>query len=201
MIFKSSEIRWFSSNKELLWELYSSLPEQGEGTRESDRTDYYLKSGTINTGIKIREGNHELKVKRAEDEELDCGMMEHWMKWSTSEEKNILNLIDDPFLGDWVAVKKMRFKKSYEITKEETLRSLKEEFVNEGCGAEFTEIHFKKLEQPLYTFGFEAFSAKNQQRGNLLNAIKILDTDFSQLKELDSYGYPQLLHRLGGQTE
>lgn len=201
MIFKSSEIRWFSSNKELLWDLYTSLPEAGEGTRESDRTDYYLKSGTINTGIKIREGNHELKVKCAEDEELDCGVMEHWIKWSTSEERNILNTVDEKMLGDWVAVKKKRFKKSYEIVDQDTLRPLQEEFVNEGCGAEFTEIHLQELDQPLYTFGFEAFSAGNKQRENLQTALNILDADLSQLKELESYGYPKLLEGLSRGTE
>lgn len=201
MIFKSSEIRWFTRKKELIWELYESLPEHGEGTRESDRTDYYLTSGTINTGIKIREGNHELKVKRAEDEELEFGVMEHWIKWSTSEEKNILNTVDEKMLGDWVTVKKKRFKKSYEILNQDTLRPLQEEFVNEGCGAEFTEIHLQKLDQALYTFGFEAFSAGNQQKENLITALKILDVDLSQLKELESYGYPKLLEGLGSDTE
>lgn len=197
MIFKSSEIRWFSKDKELLWEFYENLPETGEGTRESDRTDYYLRSGTVNSGIKIREGNHELKVKRNPDEELDFGMMEHWMKWSRSEERNILNTIDQKMLGDWVPVEKVRFKKSYEVTEGEGLRYLSGEFVDEGCGAEFTELRLGKLEQPLFTVGFEAFSAKNRQKENLLNTLKILDVDLSIFKNLDSYGYPQLLEGLG----
>lgn len=196
MIFKSSEIRWFTQKKELIWDLYERLSEPGEGTRESDRTDYYLMSGTINTGIKIREGNHEMKVKRAGDEELDFGVIEHWIKWSTTEEKNILNTVDEKMLVDWVAVKKKRFKKSYEIADKQTLRPLREEFVNEGCGAEFTEIYLQELDQPLYTFGFEAFSAGNKQRENLQTALNIFEIDFSQLKGLESYGYPQLLEGL-----
>lgn len=197
MIFKSSEIRWFSQERDLLWELYERLPESGKGTRESDRTDYYLKSGTLHTGIKIREGNHELKVKCAVDEELAIGVMEHWMKWSTPEDKNILNIVDEKLLDDWVPVKKKRFMKRFKITERNNPEPVKEDFETEGCGAEFTEIHLKKLDQPLYTLGFEAFSAENRQRENLLSAIKHLDVDRSPLKELDSYGYPQLLHRLG----
>lgn len=199
MIFKSSEIRWFTPQKDLIWDFYKRLPESGEGTRESDRTDYYLMSGTINTGIKIREGNHELKVKCAEDEEMEFGMMEHWIKWSTSEEKNILNTIDEKMMGDWIAVKKKRFKKSYEIADQSTLRPVQGEFVDEGCGAEFTEIHLEELDQKLYTFGFEAFSSGNKQKENLLAALNILEVDFLELKELDSYGYPQLLHKLNGE--
>lgn len=196
MIFKSSEIRWFSKNRKLLWNFYSNLPEEGEGNLESDRTDYYLRSGTINTGIKIREGNHELKLKRDADEEMDNGVMEHWIKWSTSEEKNILNTIDHKYLGDWISVEKIRYKKSYEI-EEEKLRLINEEYVDEGCGAEFTELHLERIDQPLYTVGFEAFSATGRQRENLLRALQLLEVDLSVLKDLDSYGYPKLLCGLG----
>ena len=198
MVFKSSEIRWFSKNRELLWNFYTDLPKKGEGIRESDRTDYYLRSGTVNTGIKIREGNHELKLKRDTDEKLEMGIMEHWIKWSRSEENNILNTIDHKFLDDWISVEKIRFKKSYEI-KEDRLRLLSGEFVDEGCGAEFTELHLERLDQPLYTVGFEAFSASENQRANLLHSLRLLEVDLSVFKDLDSYGYPQLLCGLGEQ--
>ena len=184
MPFKSSEIRWFSTQKDALWEFYETLPDEGEGTREPDRTDYYLKSGTVTTGIKIREGNHELKVKCSDDEKWNCGVMEHWMKWSTSEEVNILNTVDDEFLGDWVAVKKKRFKKSYKIISGEKLEQVEGIFPAEGCGAEFTEIHLKRLKHPVYTFGMEAFSSSGRERENLVCAIEILGLDFSPFKEL-----------------
>jgi hypothetical protein len=197
MPFKSSEIRWFSTQKNALWKLYETLPNIGEGTREPDRTDYYLKSGTINTGIKIREGNHELKVKRGDDEMLDYGVMEHWIKWSTTEEVNILNTVDDELLGDWIAVKKKRFKKSYEIINRKKLERVDGIFPAEGCGAEFTEIQLRRLEYPVYTFGMEAFSSSSRERENLLKTIEILEIDFSPFKEFDSFGYPQLLMNLG----
>ncbi len=201
MIFKSSEIRWFSKDKDLLWEVYENLPEKGEGTRESDRTDYYLKSGTISTGIKIREGNHELKVKCADDEDLGHGVMEHWIKWSTSEEENILNTIDDEFLRDWIPIKKNRFKKSFKIVRQGKLEPIADMFPPEGCGAEFTEIYFPSKELTLYTFGMEAFSSTNRERENLMIAIEVLDLDFSSFKEFNSYGYPQLLYNLGKDSE
>jgi hypothetical protein len=173
------------------------LPNEGEGAREPDRTDYYLKSGTVNTGIKIREGNHELKVKRGDDEMLDYGVMEHWIKWSTTEEVNILNTVDDELLGDWIAVKKKRFKKSYEIINRKKLERVDGIFPAEGCGAEFTEIQLRRLEYPVYTFGMEAFSSSSRERENLLKTIEILEIDFSPFKEFDSFGYPQLLMNLG----
>ena len=196
-MFKSSEIRWFSKKKDLLWNFYENLPEKGEGNREPDRTDYYLKSGTIKSGIKIREGNHELKVKSGEDEKLDFGVMEHWFKWSSTEEKNILNTIDDELLDEWISVEKKRFKKTYEISHQGEMRMIKEGFPSEGCGAEFTEIQLREIDKPLYTIGLEAFSSSGRQRENLMLFLENLDTDFLTLRELDSYGYPQLLHGLG----
>lgn len=201
MIFKSSEIRWFSKDKNTLWELYEALPEKGEGVRESDRTDYYLRSGTIHTGIKIREGNHELKVKRADDEQFKNGVMEHWMKWSTSEEENILNTVDHKLLEDWVAVQKKRWKKSYKIINLNNIEMIREGFPPEGCGVEFTEIQLQRLKEPLYTIGLEAFSSTGKEKENLNALINYLDIDFSMLSKMDSYGYPQLLHGLGGSPE
>ncbi|MDZ7720081.1 MAG: hypothetical protein U5K72_14800 [Balneolaceae bacterium] len=201
MIFKSSEIRWFSTGKEMLWNFYVNLQEKGEGNREPDRTDYYLNSHSINTGIKIREGNHELKVKCAEDEELDFGIMEHWIKWSRSEEKNILNTIDDSMLGDWISVKKKRFKKTYKIISQDKIEMSKEGFPAEGCGAEFTEIQIQGLEKPFYTVGLEAFSSSSRERDNLLSLINHLDLDFSSFDKKDSYGYPEFLKRLDRKSE
>lgn len=197
MPFKSSEIRWFSKEKEPVWNVYEQLLTKGKGSREPDRTDYYLKSGTINTGIKIREGNHELKVKCGEDEQLDHGVMEHWIKWSTSEEENILNMIDDEFLGDWIAIKKKRFKKSYKITNQEKLEQLEDGFLAEGCGAEFTEIYFPSLDLTLFTFGMEAFSSTSNETENLFTSLKVLEPGTESLNTLDSFGYPELIHRLG----
>ncbi|NBC67274.1 MAG: hypothetical protein GVY07_16655 [Bacteroidetes bacterium] len=195
MIFKSSEIRWWSTDKDILWEFYEKLPKKGEGNREPDRKDYYLESHTINTGIKIREGNHELKVKRAKDEELDFGMMEHWIKWSTSEERNILNTVDNQLLDDWISVKKERFKKTYKIINQNEIEYVREGFPAEGCGAEFTKIQVQESEKTIYTVGLEAFSSSNRERKNLLNLIEQLDLDFSFFRKKDSYGYPDFLQR------
>lgn len=177
--------------------MYEKLHKKGEGNRESDRTDYYLKSGTINTGIKIREGNHELKVKCAEDEKLDHGVLEHWIKWSSHEEQNILNTVDDKLLGDWFAIKKKRFKKSYKIIKQEKLEPIVDAFPAEGCGAEFTEIYFPSMELTLFTFGMEAFSSSGKETENLYTSLEVLEPDTVSLKELDSFGYPELIHKIG----
>ncbi|NBC25338.1 MAG: hypothetical protein GVY08_00615 [Bacteroidetes bacterium] len=193
MILKSSEIRWFAQEDTMLRDFFNALPGTGEEIYEGERTDYYLKSGTETTGIKVREGNHELKVKCAEDEALVYGTLTHWIKWSVPETKHILNTIADELLTEWIPVKKKRVKKTYEIVSQSEVVPADDGMVDEGVGVEFTNIYLGRMEQPFYTAGFESFSATGQQRENLLQAIKILEPDLSRIKDFNSRGYPAFL--------
>ncbi|MEZ4884290.1 MAG: hypothetical protein R3E32_06075 [Chitinophagales bacterium] len=194
--FKSTEIRWFSEDKDLLWNIYHNLPQIGAGIRESDRTDYYLQSDSLNTGVKIREGNHEIKVKCADDELQNHGVIEHWQKWSTKEPQNILNTIDNRLLGEWVSIEKKRYKKKYEIVNLNEVRYTTEVFLAEGCGVEFTELWIEQYAKTFYTFGLEAFGTYNDSRQNFFAALQYLNMDFSVLQHLDSIGYPTFLKKL-----
>lgn len=201
MMFKSSEIRWFSQDYDLFWESFVALPGKGGEVSENVRTDYYLKSNTENTGIKIREGNHELKVKCAKDEIHEYGLITHWIKWSVAEQKNILNTIGGDLLDEWIPLKKKRFKKTYEIISDTELKFVNENSAEEGGGVEFTEVRFETLDQSIYTVGIEAFSASDQQRENLMRVINNLDIKLMSFKDLDSYGYPQLLKKFGNKLK
>lgn len=192
-MFKSSEIRWFAQEDTMLLDFFDALPGTGEENYEDERTDYYLKSGTETTGIKVREGNHELKVKCAEDEALAYGMLTHWIKWSVPETKHILNTIANELLEEWIPVKKKRVKKTYEILSESEIVLAGDSMVDEGVGVEFTKIYLGRMEQPFYTAGFESFSANGRQRENLLQAIKSLGPDLSRIKDFNSRGYPAFL--------
>jgi len=192
-MFKSSEIRWFAQEYELLRDFFDALPGAGEEIYEGERTDYYLKSGTETTGIKVREGNHELKVKCAKDETLAYGTLTHWIKWSVPEKKHILNTIADELLTEWIPVKKKRVKKTYGIVNQSEVVPADDGVVEEGVGVEFTNIYLGRMEQPFYTVGFESFSATGQQRDNLMLAINRLDLDLTLLKDLNSCGYPTFL--------
>lgn len=172
MLFQSSEIRWWPTEKEKLSKQFALLP--GNEIREPERTDFYLKNSGPNTGIKIREGNHELKVKSWKDELLAYGVMEHWIKWSHPAEKNILNTIKQDLLTDWVAVRKRRWKKTYEIIDSEKTVPASNTFWEEGCGVEFTEVYFPALRKTLFS----------------------LNNFYSLLMGLDSLGYPEMLERV-----
>ena len=86
-IFYSAEIRQFSKTKEKLYSIYESLP--GESEHDSKRTDYYLKVASENTGIKIREGKHEIKNKLVPDVNNPLGKLETWVKWSSNKRKTL----------------------------------------------------------------------------------------------------------------
>jgi hypothetical protein len=196
MPFKSTEIRWFSKEKHRLTEIFHQLPGSKMGVQEDERTDHYLRSNTVNTGIKIREGNHEFKVKTARDILLEYGHLEFWMKWSTDEKETILNAVDSDLLGDWVAIKKKRWKKTYQIDQHEKLKYVEKEWVEEGCGIEFTEINIPERTQNWYTLGLESFSQSNAEKDNLLSALHAFSFDKDELSDLPSYGYPEFIASL-----
>ena len=193
MTFKTSEIRWFSREKQVLWNIFKNLEKSGPGNPEEERTDYYLKSSTPNSGIKIREGKHELKVKTAKDEMLEYGLMQHWSKWSYSEEENILNSVNPDLLSDWLKMTKNGTKKSYKITAENKVEFTSEENIKEGFDVEFTRFEILSLKITGYTLGLEAFSSKNNSAENLRLALDQLQLKPSLLKDLTSCSYPEFL--------
>ncbi len=193
MPFPSCEIRWFAEDRTALRRLYEALPPAGPGRREPDRTDYYLRTATPHTGVKIREGSHELKVKAAEDESRPYGLIEHWIKWSHPASENILNTLPARWLGDWLAVEKKRFKKDYAITGGHQLAQATGEWQAEGCGLEFTEIHLPDFRHTAFTLGFEAFSDSGNQGRNLEIALTQLPLDYHRLAALGSKSYPAFL--------
>lgn len=195
MPFSSSEIRWFSPKEKLFRQLFDELP-GGNVTAEPVRTDFYLRTDSHQTGVKIREGNHEIKVQSAADEALDFGVMQDWLKWSVPEKNNVLNAVDKEFLIDWVEVRKLRFKKNYDVSDGNPIFKPAGQFLDEGCGIEFTKIELPQFQQSVFTFGLEAFSTQNRCRENLLLTLKSLNVDFCRLQNEQSCGYPQWLSGL-----
>ncbi len=196
MPFPTSEIRWFSDDSNNLWNLYTHLPERGEGARQSDRTDYYLHAHLPHTGVKIREGRHEIKVKSGNDEPLGYGMLQHWVKWSRAEENNMLNTIPLELLTDWIAVKKRRFLKTYAIISPEEVTPTDNPLAEHGCNVEFTEIQVPALNKTVFTLGFEAYGPAGRGRENLLITLNYLNIDVVLLENLESMGYPEWLSGL-----
>ncbi|MDT0645692.1 hypothetical protein RM545_03230 [Zunongwangia sp. F260] len=160
MPFKSSEIRWFSREKQVLWDVFENLQKSGPGNPEEERTDFYLSSNTPNSGIKIREGKHELKVKTDKDEKLEFGLLQHWSKWSYAEEENILNSVNSNLLDDWLKLTKNRAKKSYKITAEEKVEFTSEENIKEGFDPNSHDLKFRHWSSPALRWDWNPSAVK-----------------------------------------
>lgn len=179
--------------------IFRKLPFQSSGSGEKsselapqpERTDLYLETGLLSCGIKVREGNHEIKLKSDKDEKVEeIGKVEHWSKWSSSEELNILNTIDRSLLGDWIEVRKKRFLKVYEIKKDRSV-AFTTEFVDDGCGVEFTVLNVDG--DTYYSFGMEAFNTFNSGIENLLAVWNAFGLKRSQFKGIRCMSYPEFL--------
>ncbi len=196
-LFHSAEIRWFSDEAEAMETIFRNLPFQnprhGNDTfpPQPERTDYYLKTGLLSIGIKVREGNHEIKLKSDKNEFVqEIGNIEHWSKWSSSEELNILNTIDNALLADWIAVNKKRFLKVYEVKKDKSV-DYTTEFVDDGCGVEFTKLTVDG--DTYYSFGMEAFCTFNSGVDNLAATWNALGLKRSLFRGLRCMSYPEFL--------
>ena len=196
MPYHSAEIRWFAPDRNVLWEIYNQLPPRGPGHREPDRTDHYLQADLAHTGIKVREGNHEIKVKLAPDEPSDFGTLQHWIKWSSAEAVTLLDVVPADLLGDWIAVEKQRHQKHYALTTTGELRPADPADLSEGCGVECTSLHLPALNLTWHTLGLEAFGPSGRRRDILLTVLR--ETELVNLipEQAISRGYPAFLRSL-----
>ena len=189
--FYSSEIRWFASESTFFKQIYEQLP--GRGIKESKRIDYYLNAHLVNTGIKIRAGKHEIKVKCAPDEKHPLGIIEHWCKWSTTEPRNILNTIDSSLQKEWIAVEKTRYKKMFAINPQSGSISAQTGFIEDGGGFELTELKIEGAPSDIYTFGLEAFGTQRSCRQNILDLLDFVKLPQKDFEAYINMGYPEYL--------
>jgi len=198
MPFTSAEIRWFSLEKDFFWDTFLKLETNGEGYSETPRTDYYLYAPLTATGVKVRQGKHEIKVKIAPNEIFTINAhklnVEYWTKWSTREVDNILNTLPENMLNEWIAVDKKRWKKQFVILKDGTVQPHNGlSSIYDGASAEFTKIYLPKLDITYYTFAMESFNKEHTNKYNLNQALSFFDIDYALFQRYSCASYPQFL--------
>lgn len=196
-MYKSKEIRWFSQkqNEEILdW-----FGEKGLLFEDSNaRTDFYMPlPAKKDIGIKLREGNVEIKQRKAQPEEVSfgktcSGFMEDYEKWSfyTSEKDPLSRAIIDQRKYNWIAVEKFRL--GFNIIAENgDLKIIDlETKPTSGCQVEYTKLQI--LGSIFYTFGFEWFG---NEFINLPEQLFLEIVGKSHLKIHDSMGYAEFLQK------
>lgn len=193
MPYSSAEIRWFATDRDSLWKIYETLSPQGTGHREPDRTDHYLRADLTHTGVKVREGNHEIKVKLAPDEPLASGTIEHWIKWSSAEAATLLDVVPAPLRDEWIAVEKQRYQKHYGLTADGRLYAADPADLSAGCGVEFTTLHLPALGRTRYTLGLEAFGPDGRRQEILRAVLRETRVGDRVPEGYVSCGYPAFL--------
>lgn len=177
------------------------------------RTDYYLYlPDRVDLGIKLREGNVEVKHRISNPAEGQLGKnskgyFEDWIKWS-------FKLADGEMLGSeiinnhkyvfqhqlpiqeqlldkstqWIEIKKVRIGLKISLDKNGNINYFHiKDFIDDGCQVEYTKIEV--LNTTWYTFGFEWFGKPISFKDSFFD--KILGG--TRLKLENSYGYAKFL--------
>ncbi len=193
---RTKEMRWFLPHE--VPELNRWLDRCPKSTVEQ-RTDYYLELHSDDIGIKIRQGNIEIK-KRTSQRSRGClndtiwGCYDHFEKWSfegDTKDAAFLEVVDDR-CAEWVPVSKSR--KLVQLTQghEAIMPTTLNRNVDYGCQVEYAEIEV--YGERWYTVGLEWFGNECME----LDARTITNMfGNTKLHMTQSHGYPSFLAKLG----
>lgn len=164
-MFKSKEIRWF--HEEPKKTILNWFAQKGKSFENTDsRSDFYLPvQNEKGIGIKLREGNIEVKHRVSEPEQGKLspqaeGFFEHYLKWSfdSSQEDSLSREIIKQQKYNWVEVKKERMGFKLKERNEDTELVNMETYLDYGCQLEYTRISLQG--NTCYSFALEWFGEK-----------------------------------------
>lgn len=198
-MYKSKEIRWFSNHEEK--QITNWFDSKGMSFEKvNSRTDFYLPLKRKNDiGIKLREGNIEVKhrIPKPELHNLSkhaVGYIEDWIKWSFAAADNdrLSNLIIHEKAHDWFEVYKERMgvKLTHDLNGNTILVKIGQR-VDYACQIEYTRLMIGEIEY--FTFGMEWFGEVHIQPDKSLISAILGNT---QLPLNESKGYAQFLAEL-----
>ena len=203
-MYCSGEVRWFLRGK-AEHAVENWIRSGGLAQEQEPRTDRYLVlPGCTSAGIKIREGNFEIKAQTSPTEcvaytDAVAGSCNTWVKWSRT--------LDD-FAGiaqrkhedeRWVAVRKQRTLRLFSLESDEPVEvAYGGPWLAAGCQVEKTVIDVLPGEERWWSFSFEAFG----EPGLLLRHLELTVRAVAQsapaitLRKEDSMSYPEWLSAL-----
>lgn len=167
---------------------------------EPVRVDHYLQPpGCDGLNVKLRAGRLEIKRRLASEGELRfageaAGLVERWKKWRFPVQRGVeSDLFGIATSADWVAVRKERLLKTYNVQDGVPVTSGP---ATEGCEMELTRV--EALGQAWWTLAFEAFGDEATLVENLIAvAQQVLTAPCpAPLRAEDSRGYAGWLHIL-----
>jgi hypothetical protein len=196
--YRSREVRWFFTQRQPTIENW--FTDHGHSFDETKpRTDFYLATQTDDLGIKLREGNIEIKQRQSKGHPLSFtpkanGMREQWTKWSfmVNSHDPLAKSIIQLNQYDWIPVEKWRLAVKINQKPDGLLEILDiAALIKGGCQIEYTRIKIQGREW--FTFGLEAFGNNDINGNQPIDAI----IGGSSLPLAHSMGYPAFFnHRL-----
>ena len=198
--FKTIEVRWFYSGT-LPDQVFDWFDTLGEPLAAADtRTDIYLQSSSPDLGIKLRQGNLEVKYRQAKLGSIaidnhPVGQVEQWSKWICIDDLSGLTperIADKP---GWIEVSKIRYQRLYQVNFNENIRliSIPKPTAN-AAGIEVTQL--KLADQIYWTIACEYFGDRLELPHQFLSLVQSLMSGFpiSNSPPLISGGYPEWLN-------
>ena len=196
--FKTIEVRWFYPGI-LPTEILTWFSKAGESTVKPDiRRDVYLQSVSPDMGIKLREGNLEVKYRQAKIRIDGCGIsqVEFWSKWICMDDKSTMTPEDIADKVGWINIDKVRYQRLYQIefAQDIQLRSISKPQANAGA-IEVTQLQV--FEQDWWTIACEYLGDNISLNLQFLPLVSSLLSDYPLY--LDSSlecGYPEWLNQI-----
>jgi hypothetical protein len=198
----SAEVRWFDTG---------AIPTAvqawfcgGLTLTPEIRTDRYLRfEGCETVGVKIRQGNFEIKALRGATEsvryaDVVTGRADCWVKWSYSQppvEAWVQALLEDS--RGWVEIGKTRLLRKFSLERGAVEEVAATQRPQEGCNFELTEIRSGR--GLWWSLALEAFGDPSRVRENLRQTAVTLFAQSPPPLALDttrSCAYPVFLNAL-----
>jgi hypothetical protein len=199
--FKTIEVRWFYPGV-IPVDLLTWFTALGEPVVADNRTDVYLRSSAPDLGVKLRQGNLEVKYRPAilgtiEINGFGSSHVEEWLKWICIDDSSGVNPAQSADRSGWIQVSKSRSQRLYQI--EFAARIQLSSIAKPQAGAAAIEITQLQVEQQIWwTIACEYLGNKldlDRQFLPLVNAL-LSACPVPPSNRSISGGYPQWLNTL-----
>jgi hypothetical protein len=202
MLIHSTETRWICKGE---------LPDgllawfaQPLHRREKCRKDIYLRlDGCATTGVKLRQGNFEIKGLSVPPQVIVLGpeiigLFDSWIKWSLTADE-VVERFGEALCSDapTISVGKKRWLRKISLDRDLPMEVNATEHPDEGCNIELTAITVD--DEKWWTFGLEAFGPPQSTAAHLIRSAAFflaLQTPPRPLLLADALSYPAWISRI-----
>ncbi|MBD2345345.1 hypothetical protein [Anabaena subtropica] len=199
----SNELRWFYPGRIpediKVWFQQHCLINQEQSPEKRDDVYLYVPESDF-LGIKLRQGNLEVKWRTAElgvlsFGELVAGKAEKWAKWTCSDSTGEIfqpaTVLDK---SSWVTMQKVRYLQPYQVLPDFSVQPVvSDENIDNGCSLEITELLIQN--NTWWSLALEANGEDFRLMTNLQVTAESIFTTYrgAKLLAINSYAYPHWL--------